>query len=91
LVVEGTIIFIVPLIAPLLLNALSLLAPVFDPAACISAMDDVAQVSVIPNMPSAVLLRWSKADGQVLALTLLMVKLLTLISIILVVNRVHHD
>jgi hypothetical protein len=54
-------------------------------------MDDVAQVSVIPNMPSAVLLRWSKADGQVLALTLLMVKLVTLISIILVVNRVHHD
>jgi hypothetical protein len=42
LVLEGTIITIVSLIALFLLNALSLLAPVFYPAMCISAVDDVA-------------------------------------------------
>jgi hypothetical protein len=56
LVVEGTIIIIVPLIVPFLLNALSLLALIFDPTVCICVIDDVAQVWVIPIMPSAALL-----------------------------------
>jgi hypothetical protein len=51
LVVEGTIIIIVPLIVPFLLNAL-----IFDPTVCICVIDDVAQVWVIPIMPSAALL-----------------------------------
>jgi hypothetical protein len=42
LVIEGTIIVIVPLIMSLLLDVLRLLAPVVNPSVCISTMDDVA-------------------------------------------------
>jgi hypothetical protein len=61
LVIEETIVIIVPFIVSFLLNTLSLLAPVFYAAACISIVDDVVQVTAIPIMPSAVLLRWSEA------------------------------
>jgi hypothetical protein len=40
LVIEGTIIVIVPLITSFLLNALMLLAPVVNLIACISVVDD---------------------------------------------------
>jgi hypothetical protein len=41
LVIEGTIIVIVPLITSFLLNALTLLLPVVNLIACISVADDV--------------------------------------------------
>jgi hypothetical protein len=61
-VIEGTIIIVVPLIMSFLLNALTLLVSVVDPAMCISAVDDVTQVSVIPIMPLAALLWWVLVD-----------------------------
>jgi hypothetical protein len=60
LVVTGTIIIIVSLFTLLLFKALMLLMLVFDLAACIFAVDDVTQVSVIPVLPSAEFLRWSE-------------------------------
>jgi hypothetical protein len=63
LVVEGTIIVIVPLITSFLLNTLMLLTPVVNPVVCISVVDDVAQISVIPILLSAVFLRWSETAG----------------------------
>jgi hypothetical protein len=56
LVGERTIVILVPFIASLLLNALSLLASVFYPSVCISAADDIVQVSIIPITPSVGLL-----------------------------------
>jgi hypothetical protein len=61
-VIEGTIIIVVPLIMSFLLNALTLLVSVVDPAMCISAVDDVTQVSVIPITPLAALLWWVLVD-----------------------------
>jgi hypothetical protein len=63
LVIVRTIIIIVPLVVSFLLHALLLLASIFDPAMRICAVDDVAQVAVIPITPSAVLLWWSEATG----------------------------
>jgi hypothetical protein len=56
LVIEGTIVITVPFIASFLFDAFSLLAVVFNSAACISAVDHVTQVSVIPISFSAVFL-----------------------------------
>jgi hypothetical protein len=56
LVIVWTIIITVPLIALFLFHALSLSASVFDPAMCISAEDDTAQVAVVPTTPSTMLL-----------------------------------
>jgi hypothetical protein len=63
LIVEGTIIIIVPLIASFLFHAVSLLALVFYLAACISITDDITQVLVIPVSSSAAFLRWSETAG----------------------------
>jgi uncharacterized metal-binding protein len=63
LVIVGTIVIIVPVIMLFLFNALSLSTLIFNPATCISAMDDVAQVIVVSPMPSAALLQWSDATG----------------------------
>jgi hypothetical protein len=41
LIIIGTIVVIVPLVTLLLFKALALLAPIFDPVACIFAVDDV--------------------------------------------------
>jgi hypothetical protein len=60
LVIIVTILGIVLLFTSLLFKALTLLTPVFYPAACIFTVDDVAQVSVIPVLPSAAFLRWSE-------------------------------
>jgi hypothetical protein len=56
LVTIGTIVVIVPFFALLLLKTLMLLMLIFDPATCISVVDDIMQISVIPVSPSAVLL-----------------------------------
>jgi hypothetical protein len=63
LVIEGTIIVIVPLITPFLLNTLTLLALVVNLITCISVADDIAQISVIPIPPSAAFLQWSETVG----------------------------
>jgi hypothetical protein len=77
LVIEGTIIFIVPLITSFLLNALTLLAPVVNPVACISAANDVTQILVTLILPSAAFLWWSETAGQVPTWILSVVKLVT--------------
>jgi hypothetical protein len=59
-VIIETIVVIVPFFTLLLFNALVLLTPIFDPATCISATDDVVQISVIPVSSSATFLRWSQ-------------------------------
>jgi hypothetical protein len=79
LVVKGTIVVIVPLITLLLLKALTLLAPVFNPIVRISTVDDTAQISVILILPSATFLRWSEIAGRLPAWTLPVVKLMTLL------------
>jgi hypothetical protein len=56
LIIEGTIIVIVPLLASFALDTISLLAPVFNPVACISVADNIKQVSVVPLSFSVMLL-----------------------------------
>jgi hypothetical protein len=55
LIIERTIIIIVPLFTSLLL--------VINPVTCISIVDDIVQIPVITISPSAVLLRWSQTVG----------------------------
>jgi hypothetical protein len=90
LVVIGTIIIIVPLFMLLLFKALTLLTPIFDPATCIFAMDNVMQVSVIPVSPSAMFLWYSETSSRVPAQTLPVVKLMTPCFIITMECRVNH-
>jgi hypothetical protein len=90
LVIEGTIIIIVPLIMLFLLNALSLLASVVYLTTCISAVDDIAQLVIVLMTPSAMLLGWSEAACRVPMGTLPVVKLVTLDSVFAVVDWVHH-
>jgi hypothetical protein len=90
LIIIGTIVIIVPLIMSLLLKALTLLALVFDPTACISAADDVVQISVIPISPSVVFLRWSETAGRVPVLNLSVVKLMTPCFAVTVEGWVNH-
>jgi hypothetical protein len=90
-VVRTIIIIIVPLDTSLLLRALSLLAPVFNPTTCISAVDDIAQIAVISITPSVALLWWSDAAGRVPTGTLPVVKLVIPDSVFAVVNRVNYS
>jgi hypothetical protein len=90
LVVEGTIIVIVPLITSFLLNALTLLAPVVNPIVCISTTDDIAQISVIPIPPSAAFLQLSETVDRVPTWTLSVVKIVTPYFTVTVEDRVNH-
>jgi hypothetical protein len=90
LVIIGTIVVIVPFFALLLFKTLVLLTLVFDLVACISAVDDVAQISVIPVSPSATFLRWSETACRVPVRTLLVVMIMTPCLIITVECRVRH-
>jgi hypothetical protein len=63
LVIEGTIIVIVPLISSFLLNALTLLVPVVNPVTCISTADDVTQILVILIPPLVMFLWWIETTG----------------------------
>jgi hypothetical protein len=90
MVIRGTIVVIVPLFTSHLFKAVMLLMSVFNPVACIFAADNVAQVSVIPSLPSATFLWWSKTASQVPARTLPVVKLVTLCFIITVECQVNH-
>jgi hypothetical protein len=62
LVIVGAIVITVPFLASFTLDAVSLLAPVFNLVACILVADDVTQVPSIPV--SAALLQWSDAAGR---------------------------
>jgi hypothetical protein len=57
LVVIGTIVVIVPFFTLLFFKKLTLLMLVFDLEACISAVDDISQISVIQASPSAAFLQ----------------------------------
>jgi hypothetical protein len=90
LIIVETIIIIVTLIALFLFHALSLSAPIFYLAACISAVDDVAQVTIVPPMSSSMLLQRSGGTGWIPVRTLPVAKLVTPVSIFMVVDRIHH-
>jgi hypothetical protein len=90
LVVEGTILVIVPLLTSFLLNALTLLASVVNPVVCISVMDDIAQVTVMSILPMAALLRWSETTGRVPTRTLSVVKLMTPYFIVTIKDWADH-
>jgi hypothetical protein len=59
---------------------------VFNLAMCISATDDVVQVTVVSAMSSTVLLRWSDVAGQVPIGTPPVVIFVTPIFVLLVVD-----
>jgi hypothetical protein len=86
LVVEGTIIIIIPLVVSFMFNALSLLAPIFNLVVCISVANDVTQVMVILVSSSAVFLWGSEAAGRVSAQSLAVVRVLILHSISVIWN-----
>jgi hypothetical protein len=90
LVIIGTIVIIVHFFTLLLFEALVLLMQVFDLAACISAANDVAQISVIPVSSPVVFLQWSETACRVPARTLPVVRLMTPCFIITVECQVHH-
>jgi hypothetical protein len=91
LVILGAIIVIVSFIALLLLVTLPLLALVLNLAACISAADDVTQVTVVFVAPTTVLLRWSDAAGRVPMGTVPVVIFVTLIFVLLAVDRIRYS
>jgi hypothetical protein len=63
LIVVRTIVVIVPFIASLMFNAVSLLVHVFNMVARISVVDKVTQVPVVPISFLATLLRGSDVVG----------------------------
>jgi hypothetical protein len=89
LVVEGTIIIIVPLVVSFPFDAVSFLEPNFDLSACISIVDDVVQVSIIPVSSVTTFLRWSETAGQVPTWTLTLVRVLTSYFVAPLKNLVH--
>jgi hypothetical protein len=90
LVIIGTIVVIVPFFTLLLFKALALLTLVFNPSMCISAADDVMQISVILVSSSAVFLWWSETACRVPMRTLPVVMLMTPCFIITVEHWVNH-
>jgi hypothetical protein len=88
--VMGPIVIIVPFFMLLLFKMLMLQTLVFYPATCISAGEDVMQISVIPILPSVVFLRWSETACRVPVQTLSVVMIMTPCLIITVERRVHH-
>jgi hypothetical protein len=90
LVVVGAIIVIVPLIALLLLITLMISVAVFNPAVCISIADDVAEVTIVPTIPSTTLLRWSDVAGQVSMGTMSVIILVTPVFVLLVMDWISY-
>jgi hypothetical protein len=88
LVIEGTIIVIVLVI--MLFIVLPLSVPVLNLTLCMSAADDVAQVTVVSATPLAVLLWWSDVAVRVPMGTLSVVIFVTPISVIPVMSWIHH-
>jgi hypothetical protein len=90
LVIIGIIVIIVPFFTLLSFEALMLMTSIFDLAACISAADDVAQISVIPVSSLATFFRWSETACQVPMRTLPVVRLVTSCFVITIKRRVNH-
>jgi hypothetical protein len=90
LVIIGSVVVIVPLFTLLLFTALTLLMLVFNPVACISAADDITEISVIPVSSSVVFLWCSEIASCVPVRTLPVVKLMTPCFIIMVEHRVNN-
>jgi hypothetical protein len=90
LVIIGIVVVIVPFFMLLLFKALVLLIPIFNPVACISAVDDVAQISVIPVLSSTAFLQWSETACRVPVRTLPVVRLVAPCFIIMDECRVNH-
>jgi hypothetical protein len=90
LVIIGTVVVIVPFFTLLLFKVLVLLPSVFNPAACISAADDITQISIILISSSAAFLWWSETASRVNIRTLLVVMLVTSCFIIMVECWVNH-
>jgi hypothetical protein len=88
LVIVEAIVIMVPLITLFLLITLSISAPVFDPAECISDVNDIAQVTVVSIVLWATLLWWSDAIGRVPTRTLLVVIFVTSVSVLLIMDWV---
>jgi hypothetical protein len=91
LVLIGTIVVIVPFFTLLLFKALVLLTSIFNPAACISAVDDIAQILAIPVSSLAAFLRWSETSCRVPMRSLLVARLMTPCFVIIVECRVNHS
>jgi hypothetical protein len=91
LVIVWTIIFVVPHIELLLLVTLPISAPGFNSATCISAVDDIVQVTIVSAMPSTVLLWWSNATVQVPTWTMPVATLVTLVLILLVMDWICYS
>jgi hypothetical protein len=91
LVIIGTIVVIVPFFTLLLFKARALLMLVFYPATCISTVDDVMQISVIPVLSSVMFLRWKETACRVPMWTLLVVNLMTPCFVITVECWVNHS
>jgi hypothetical protein len=68
-----------------LLITLLILAHVFNPATCISGIDDVAQVAIVSVTSSAVRLPWSDATGRVPTKAFSVVIIMTPVPILLVI------
>jgi hypothetical protein len=90
LVVIGTVVVIVHFFTLLLFKALMLLTPVFNPAACISVVDDFTQISFISVSSSAAFLWWSETACRVPMMTLPVVRLVTPCFVVRVEHRVNH-
>jgi hypothetical protein len=90
LVIIGSVVVIVPFFTLLLFNVLMLLTPVINPIACISAADEVVQISVIPASSLAAFLWWSETACRVPVRTLTVVRLVDLCFVDTVECRVDH-
>jgi hypothetical protein len=77
LIIEETIIVIVPFTVSFALDAVSLLAPVFNLVVCIFVTNNVAQVPVVPILFFVMLLWRSDAAGRVPTWALAVVRVLT--------------
>jgi hypothetical protein len=91
LIVIGIVVGIVSFFTLLLFKALVLLASVFNPATCISTVDDVVQISVIPVSFSAAFLRWSESARRVPMGTMSVVMLMNPCFILTVERWVNHN
>jgi hypothetical protein len=89
LVVVGAIVIAVPFLASFVLDAVSLLAPVFNSVAHVSIVDDITQVSPVPI--SIALLWWSDVASRVPMLAWAVVSVLTPPSVSMFRGRVLND
>jgi hypothetical protein len=78
LVIVRAIVIMVRFLTLFVLNAVSLLALIFDPVTCISVVENITQISIV--LVSVALLRGSDDVGRVPTWTPMVVRVLTRIS-----------